>query len=1047
MNHDKQVNLTSLRERAEKAIARSEAETLAAPHGARINETHRLVEELRVYQTELEIQNQELSSAQGEISLTLEKYRNLFENLPVPGVVIDAQGFIVETNLLASDWLGIRRNRLSQQHSIMQFFAADGRNDINKVLRERENSEPQVIELLELKLGDGQTVPCDVHIIHLHEETEHSDRTLLVLVDRSAEMALHESEAFKDAILDSMPAQIAVLDSDGVIVAVNQAWRRFAVENGAPADKNLHIGVRYLDVCLPCSEGEPDEGALEAYNGISMVLDGRLSSFRVDYPCHSPEEERWFSLSASLLGGGNHGVVITHTNITESKRAEMAVREGHETLRGILKTTKDGFWQLDTSGELLDVNSTYCQMSGYTREELLGMNAAALEVMKEPCEIEWHIRRLMEVGSDQFESRHRRKDGSIWYVEISATYSDAAGGQLLVFLRDISERKKAERALNEALEAAKLADQSKDAFFANITHELRTPLSAVIGFSSLARPLCTSQKQRDYLDKVNSAGKTLACIIDDLLDLSKIAAGHLEFEIEPFSLRNLVRRSLSVLSFKAEEKGLELIESVADDIPDVLLGDSLRIEQILLNLLGNAIKFTTSGRVELRVKQSVREAEWISLAIEVEDTGIGLSEDEIGQLFKPFSQAGAFVTRQFGGTGLGLSICKLLVQAMDGEISVSSTRGKGSTFLVSISLLQAAAGEMPLKEDPLSNDHMQLSYQGARVLVVDDQSLNREVVEGLLALVGIVPVQACNGQEAIEILQAAREGFDLVLMDVQMPVMDGLTATSRIRQIDRFANLPIIAMTAHTMAHEREMGQSAGMSAHIGKPFDEESFFRLLAKWIPEAKQHRLAAISNDQKTEGVFPALAGIDTVAGLALLLGNEIRYRHWLSDFVIEGPAALKKIRQALSVDDVKSAVFSAHSLKGRAGILGMKALHMITGELENAIEADKPTNGLLLRLQQCTEELCLEIERGLGLTLASPVLVELPLEQLPPGPTPASIERLIFRLQAGDGDCDSLVAVCLAEFEGTAWESRLLQVRDLVQNFDFAAASRLLADKSE
>lgn len=959
----RRVNLASLRERAEKAIERDAAEALAAPEGGAKDESHYLVEELRVYQTELEIQNQELSSVQGDVSLALEKYRNLFEHLPLPGMVIDAQGFVVEANQLACEWLGIRRNGVIQQRSALQLFDSGSRSEIYRVLRDRENPAPQVIELLRLQFGNGQSVPCDVHIIHLHEESEHAGRTLLVLVDRSAEVALHESEEFKESILDSMPAQIAVLDGDGVIVAVNEAWRRFAVENGAPADKALHLGIRYLDVCQTGFGAAPDEGAMEAANGIGLVLDGRLPSFRVDYPCHSPTEERWFSMSASRFGNGGSGVVITHTNITESKRAEMAVRESHETLRGILKTTKDGFWQIDASGELLDVNSTYCQLSGYTREELLGMNVAELDAVKEPAEIIMQIRHVMAVGSEQFESRHRRKDGSIWNVEISVTYRDAAGGQLLVFLRDITERKRAEAALNNALEVARVAEQSKDAFFANVTHELRTPLSAVIGFSGLARPLCTDLRQRDYLDKVNAAGKTLAGIIDDLLDLSKMVAGGMEFEANPFSLSQLVKRSLSVVSFKAEEKGLALLARVAEDIPDVLIGDALRIQQVLLNLLGNAVKFTASGHVELRISQHVREAQRVCLEIDVEDTGIGLTEEEIRLLFKPFSQAGGFVTRQFGGTGLGLSICKQLAEAMGGKIGVVSRKGKGSTFQVRLWLGVAEAGELPViqpSEDGLS----QVAYQGARVLVVDDQSLNREVVEGLLGVVGITPLLAGNGQEAIDILWADAEGFDLVLMDIQMPVMDGLTATRKIRQIDRFANLPVIAMTAHTMAHERDKTVAAGMSGHIGKPFDEDAFFRTLAKWIPEAKRRRLVS-ANKEPPGNEFPALAGVDTGAGLALLLGDETRYRHWLSDFVSEAPVTLAKIRQALSEGDAKSASLAAHSLKGRTGMLGMKALHVIAGEVEEAIEGAAPTDELLLGLQQGIAEIAAEIQRGLGL----------------------------------------------------------------------------------
>jgi CheY-like chemotaxis protein len=430
------------------------------------------------------------------------------------------------------------------------------------------------------------------------------------------------------------------------------------------------------------------------------------------------------------------------------------------------------------------------------------------------------------------------------------------------------------------------------------------------------------------------------------------------------------------------------------------------------------------------------------LIIEVEDTGVGMSEIEIGQLFKPFSQAGAFVTRQFGGTGLGLSICKLLVEAMGGEISVTSRKGKGSIFQAKIWLLQAPADELLHDVAPLATDHAQLSYKGARILVVDDQPLNREVVEGLLSLVGITPVMACNGQEAIDILQATRELFDLVLMDVQMPVMDGLSATRQIRQIDRFANLPVIAMTAHTMAHEREKSHAAGMSGHIGKPFEEEAFFRLLAKWIPETKQNRLfATVSNPEPDEG-FPALAGIDTVSGLALLVGNEARYRHWLMDFVVEGPTALTNIRQALTAKDKKTAILAAHSLKGRAGLLGMKTLRLIAGDVENAIDEEKPTEELLVSLQQGIEGLCKEIQRVLGLSVATPAVEDSSLEKLPAGAPPDSIIRLISHLQAGNGDCDSFVADCLDELAETSWVPLLQKARARIQSFDFAAASRLL-----
>jgi CheY-like chemotaxis protein len=326
--------------------------------------------------------------------------------------------------------------------------------------------------------------------------------------------------------------------------------------------------------------------------------------------------------------------------------------------------------------------------------------------------------------------------------------------------------------------------------------------------------------QQAYLDKIGNAGKTLAHLINDLLDLSKIVAGHLEFENTTFSLRQMLGRSDSLMSYKAVEKGLQLIETVDDAVPDMLIGDPLRIEQILLNLISNAIKFTAAGRVEVRIKVVAGEvtsevtgaAERICLAIEVEDTGVGLQQEQIELLFKPFAQADNSMTRKYGGTGLGLAICKRLSEMMGGGISVSSTLGQGSIFRVTLWLGVGKAEDLPAAGDP-GNAGAPACYADARVLVVEDQALNREIVDALLNLVGIAPRMVCNGQEALDLLaEAGPDAFDLVLMDIQMPVMDGLTATRALRAQSGFENLPVIAMTAHTMAHEREVSAAAGIT-------------------------------------------------------------------------------------------------------------------------------------------------------------------------------------------------------------------------------------------
>ncbi|MDK9715483.1 MAG: PAS domain S-box protein [Sulfuritalea sp.] len=774
----------------------------------------------------------------------------------------------------------------------------------------------------------------------------------------------------------------------------------------------------------------------------------------------------WGALSGRAIDPAhpNDGSIWVYADISERRRAE----EETGKLRQAVEQSQVSIVITNRYGVIEYVNPSFTRITGYTREETVGRTPSIVKSAETPRAIHEDLWNTILAGRIwRGILRNRCKNGSLIWEETSISPIFNEDGEISHFVavkEDVTERKRIERQLeehqanleglvlqrtaelNEALAAAKRADQSKDEFLANITHELRTPLSAVIGFSNLARPFATDARQREYLDKVNSAGKTLAGIIDDLLDLSKIVAGRMEFEVKPFSLRQLVVRSHSVTSYRAQEKGLALIEQIDPEVPDVLVGDSLRVEQILLNLLSNAVKFTTIGRVELRIGIHDREAKRLCLNIEVEDTGIGMSEEGIALLFKPFSQTDASMTRKYGGTGLGLAICKRLAEMMDGDIGVTSREGSGTTFRVRLWLGLDETGALPIEtEQP--EESTQIRYRDVRVLVVDDQPFNRDVVEGLLAAVGVTPHLADNGQEALDMLSLGTDSFDLVLMDIQMPVMDGLTATRVIRKLEGFAQLPIIAMTAHTMAHEKEKSADAGMNDHIGKPFDESGFYQMLAKWIPRHK-HYLPAVAEPRpaSTNGM-PLLAGVDTRAGLALLLGDETRYRHWLGDFVAEAPAAMKQIRLALAAGTPEAASMTAHTLKGRMGLLGMKTLHAVASALETAIDNASPASELLLDLERGVAAMCAEIQQGLGPVTPPETAAEALPGELPPGTPPASVTRLIERLQAGDSDCDLLVRDCLAELKDTAWVPCLHHVLIHIQNFDFDAAIALLSGKRQ
>ncbi len=766
----------------------------------------------------------------------------------------------------------------------------------------------------------------------------------------------------------------------------------------------------------------------------------------------------------------HEGSIWVYADISERYRAEQEVQK----LLQAVEQSPVSIVITDREGLIEYVNPRFTKVTGYSSGEALGRNPRILKSGETPAETHRDLWQTLLAGREwRGILRNRRKNGELFWEEASISPIVDEKGETTHFIavkEDITERKRIEDELERhrahleelvdlrtadltaALEAAKAADQAKDAFLAHVSHELRTPLNAVIGLSDLARRSSTDPRQQEYLDKAVGAGKTLAGIINDLLDLSKISASRMELEAIAFSLRALIQRSRSVMMHRATEKGLELIEAIDRDVPDILVGDPLRIEQILLNLLSNAIKFTPAGRIELRIGVDAREERRVCLAIEVEDSGIGLTQESIARLFQPFAQADASMNRKFGGTGLGLALCRRLAEMMGGDISVTSREGAGTTFRVRLLLATGEAADLPEVAHAARTQALPAGYREAQVLVVDDQPLNREIVVALLAQVGINPCTACNGREALDILREAGPGvFDLVLMDIQMPVMDGLAATREIRNWAGFADLPIIAMTAHTMNHEKVIGTAAGMNGHIGKPFETSDFFELLGRWIPAAK-HRMP---DDAEAAAPVPApapsapaavglaaLSSIDTQAGLDRFVGNEERYRHWLLEFLTEAPGYAKRIREALAAGDAEAARQTAHSIKGRVGMLGMSGLHPIATALEAALMQGAPTDDLLGQLQARVALLCAEIQAGLGAKQSAPV-APTAAGRRAAGPPPPCVAQVIVMLQCADGNSAEAIDRCLTELQDTDWAPDLRQALALVRNFDFDTAGRLLA----
>jgi len=507
--------------------------------------------------------------------------------------------------------------------------------------------------------------------------------------------------------------------------------------------------------------------------------------------------------------------------------------------------------------------------------------------------------------------------------------------------------------LDEARQEADGAAKAKADFLANMSHEIRTPMNAIIGFSSLAMKTGLDRKQRDYIQKIQQSGKHLLGIINDILDFSKIEAGKLEVEHTEFELEKVLENVSNLVGEKTASKGLELVFSVEDGTPNDLIGDPLRLGQILVNYSNNAVKFTDQGEVVVSVRV-MEETETDGLfRFAVRDTGIGLTEEQIGKLFQSFSQADTSTSRKYGGTGLGLAISKKLATLMGGDVGVESEYGKGSTFWFTARLGKGTAKARQEGGEQQASMLMEnlKTIQGACILVAEDNEFNQQIAMELLTDGGFKVDIAENGQRSVEMVH--KHLYDIVLMDMQMPVMDGLTATREIRKDERFKDLPILAMTANVMDTDIQKCREAGMWDHIGKPIDPDELFAKLLKWVKprqseeiqetaaapvketEAKKEKPTPVKQDD-----LPDIPGLDTGLGLKRVMGKQAFYLDMLKKYIDNQGDAPAQIRQSLDADDYATAERQAHTAKGVSGNIGATELQGMAAVLEKAIREQAP-----------------------------------------------------------------------------------------------------------
>lgn len=647
--------------------------------------------------------------------------------------------------------------------------------------------------------------------------------TLYLNTLRAGKRALSRSEEQLRLLLESVNSGIWGQDAAGNCTFVNPAAARML---GYQREEMIGVGLHAL-VHHSHENGSPYPQAecpmfATGQDGIVRDTSGEVlwrkdgTSMQVEYASYPIRRD-----------GKLEGAVVVFTDVTERKRLEQQARE-YQMMHGqAIETSMDGYWVVNMEGRIIDVNDAYLRRSGYSRDELLSMRISDVEASESPEDTARHIEKILREGHDRFESRHRAKDGSVWPLALAVSYSPVGGGVVFCFLQDLTERKRQEAALELAREKAEAANEAKSEFLANMSHEIRTPMNAVIGLSQLALDMEDREQRNEFLNQVLDSSKSLMRILDDILDFSKIEAGQMTIERAPFELTSLLGSMGRMFSLRAKDLGLHFEVRREADVPNWLEGDIHRLRQILVNLLGNAMKFTKSGAVSLAVEHTTTAAGRVSLAFTVQDSGIGMSQDQVDNLFQPFVQADSSITRRFGGTGLGLAICKRLASLMGGAISVESEPGKGSLFRVELpfTLVNIETMLKPGKDaEPVRREHL----KGKHVLLVEDNPVNQLVATQLLKKLGMTVEAAGDGQQALDRLADGQ--YDVVLMDIQMPVMNGIEATRLLRQQPRFADLPVIAMSAGVTLEEQERCDEVGMTGFVGKPVNFEELADKLAE-------------------------------------------------------------------------------------------------------------------------------------------------------------------------------------------------------------------------
>lgn len=877
-----------------------------------------------------------------KLSESLKLFHAVFNNATIGIAQLSTTGQFLQINEEFCQLIGYSREEvLSQKLTFQQITHPDDLLDDLRQVQAMFESKNRFSKEKRYIRKDGLNVWVHVSVNVVRNNQGKPDYVIAAAIDISQkkrfEQQLKNSEEKFSKIFHSSPFGIAItMPDNGTFIDVNPAFLDIYGYSRTEV-----IGRSSIDLAMWMAPAE----RVRLMN--KLLQERSLKELEVKFR-HKTGKAGVVLLSMETINIGSETFALSLiTDITARKQAEETIQSLLNEQRAIVNSTLAGIFKT-RQRRFIWSNATCQQQLGYSAEQLTDLPTRALYPDETAYQAfgDFAYPLIKDGNTVRSEIQFLCNNGTLRWFAISGCQLSPDTDEAIWALLDIEDKKRYEAELIKARASSEAIAKAKSAFLANMSHEIRTPMNGVIGLTQLALNQNTSPQVHDYLEKIARSSQSLLNILNDILDLSKLEAGHINIEQRTFNLDTLLENLSAQFGAQAQAKQLNFQLRISDNSPREVIGDTLRLQQVLANLLSNAIKFTQRGSITLDIScPSLSNSNPLFL-FSVRDSGLGIAREDQAKLFKAFSQIDDTISRRFGGTGLGLAISQSLLNLMGTQLQVISSPGQGSTFSFELALpvaSAAAAHAKPLgssaRPGTLSDKLAALGRNllGARILVAEDNHINQQVVREFLQLSGILVTLADNGEEAIKRL--AQQAFDAVLMDVHMPVLDGMAATRQIRAQPEYAQLPIIALTAGVTEDERENYLACGMNDFIAKPIVPETLFATLTRWI------KCPARSDHRPTTPALPPRApstdlenppGFDFSTPLLMLGNDRALLFSLLKDFVAESAETATSISRLVEAGDFNSAYQLVHKLKGTAGYLGAQNLQALAQTLESALK---------------------------------------------------------------------------------------------------------------